>query len=261
MQASQVPADFPIPWANGAGGSYIRTPPTASQIGVQAGAASLTDGFPPLCFTPIASGGSWPYGQDFNGIFRWITQCIQWMQAGGPAVYNSAFSTQIGGYPAGAILRRADFAGFWINEVDNNTTDPDTGGANWQNAITVVGQGASVAVASPAVGDSTLKIATTAWAGALAPYVCAYVSGTTHRTKAGIADVITGITNPSTGVYVVSFTSLAGSNFVVDLTADSASDPCYAYVAARSVSSVTVHVVDTTTNALVNNPFSIAIWY
>jgi hypothetical protein len=260
MQASQIPNDFPIPWANGAGGSYVRTPPTASQIGVQAGAASLTDGFPPLCFTPIASGGSWPYGQDFNGILRWITQCIQWMQAGGPPVYNSAFSAEIGGYPAGAILRMASGGGYWVSGVDDNTSDPDTGGANWSNAITVLGTGATVP--TPTAGDASTKIASTAFVANVLPYVCAYISGTTvSRSKGGLNIQITSVTNPSTGVYVVNFTALASANFICNITPDSSGDPCLGYVAARTSSSVTVHIVDTTTAALVDNPFSLTIWY
>lgn len=132
MLASGIPAKFNIPWANGAGGSFIRPIPQASQIGVQDGAASLTDGFPPLNFVPVASGGVPPFGQDFNGILKQITQWAQWYSAGGPIVWDSAFSSAVGGYPAGALVASAVTVGIlWISTADNNTSNPDTGGANW----------------------------------------------------------------------------------------------------------------------------------
>ena len=135
MQDSGIPAKFPIPFANSAGSGFIRPIPQASQIGIQNGAASLTDGFPPNCFAPIAGGGSWPFGQDFNGLLKQITQWLQWMQAGGPIQWDSTFSAAIGGYPNGAVVASATTAGlWWRSAVDNNTTNPDTGGAGWVNA-------------------------------------------------------------------------------------------------------------------------------
>src|SRR6185437_15933104 len=130
MQASSVPAKFPIPWANSAGGGFVRPIPTASQIGIQNGAASLTDGFPPLNATPIASGGVPPFMQDTNGILKQITQWLQWTQAGAPVAWDSTFSSEIGGYPQGAIVASATVAGkFWLSTADNNTSNPDLGGA------------------------------------------------------------------------------------------------------------------------------------
>jgi hypothetical protein len=133
MLASAIPAKFPIPFANGAGGGFINTIPQASQIGVTPGAASLTDGLPPLNFQPVASGGIPPRGSDFNGLFNQITLWNQWHAAGGPVVFDSAFSTSIGGYPKGAILESATVNGNqWVSSVDNNTTDPDSASAaNW----------------------------------------------------------------------------------------------------------------------------------
>jgi hypothetical protein len=132
MQDSGIPAKFPIPWANSAGSGFIRTVPQASQIGHQNGAASLTDGFPPNCFIPIAGGGSWPWGQDFNGILNLITKWQQWNQAGGPISYDATFQTAIGGYPKGALVQSAAAPGvLWQSTVDNNTTNPDAAGAGW----------------------------------------------------------------------------------------------------------------------------------
>jgi len=131
MEASQAPTSFPAVWANSAGSGFIRAIPTASQIGVQNGAASLADGFPPDTFIQEAAGGVPPFGADTNGILNQITAGLQWQQIGGEPVYNPTLSTDIGGYPNGAILQSADGTGFWRSSVDNNTSDPDTGGANW----------------------------------------------------------------------------------------------------------------------------------
>jgi hypothetical protein len=132
MQLSDIVARFNIPWGNSAGVSYTHAIPQASQIGITPGAASLTDGFPPLNFLPVGGGGIPPFGQDFNGIFNWVTDAIQWIQAGGTWGYDSTFSAAINGYPQGAIVVAASGIGnFWLNLVDNNTSNPDTGGANW----------------------------------------------------------------------------------------------------------------------------------
>ena len=96
MQDSQQPVKFLIGFASSAGGAYIRPIPTASQIGIQNGAASLTDGFPPLCFLAESFGGVPPFGEDFNGLLNQLTLWCQWVSAGSPAYYDSAFSAAIG---------------------------------------------------------------------------------------------------------------------------------------------------------------------
>lgn len=126
MLSSSIPPKFPLSWAQNANSLYKRSIPTTSQIGIQNGAASLNDGFPPLTFTPEVAGGVPPFGQDFNGILSQISQIEQWQQAGGNWVYDSAFSTAINGYPAGAILESAILPGrLWVNSLDNNTQNPD----------------------------------------------------------------------------------------------------------------------------------------
>jgi hypothetical protein len=135
MRDIDIPTRFVIPWANSAGPSTIRAIPVASQISITPGAASLTDGFPPLTMQPEASGGVPPFGQDWNGILQQITKWNQWSQAGAPVGYDATFSTSIGGYPNGAVLSSAAGGGnYWISTVDNNTSNPDAGGANWAAA-------------------------------------------------------------------------------------------------------------------------------
>jgi hypothetical protein len=129
MLASQIPARIPLPFANSGTKNTI---PTASQIGITAGAASLTDGFPPLTFTPLDAGGVPPAGADFNGVLNAITAVQQWQSAGGSFTFNTAFSTSIGGYPNGATLISTSGDTNWLSTVDNNTTDPDSAGsAGW----------------------------------------------------------------------------------------------------------------------------------
>lgn len=134
MLASSIPQRIQLPWGTNAGGPYIRSIPIPSQIGVQAGAASFNDGLPPLTMTPTAGGGVWPFGQDFNGIFNQLSGWARWQAAGGTVKYDATFATAgyTNGYPAGASVANATALGsFWLNLVDNNTSNPDTGGANW----------------------------------------------------------------------------------------------------------------------------------
>ena len=129
MLSSSIPSKFGITFASGAGASFTAIIPEGPQPG---GRASLTDGFPPVNFDPIASGGIPPWGKDMNGLMKQVTQWLQWAEAGGPISFDSAFSTKIGGYPKGAfLLKKSTTDRYWISTADNNTADPDAAGANW----------------------------------------------------------------------------------------------------------------------------------
>lgn len=53
-------------------------------------------------------------------------------QSSGDPKYDAAFQTAVGGYPAGAEVLSATTPGLsWMSTTDNNTTNPDTGGAGW----------------------------------------------------------------------------------------------------------------------------------
>lgn len=132
MKASAIPGKFNIPFANSAGVGYVRPIPQASQIGVNDGFASLTDGFPPLNFLPLGAGGVPPFGQDMNGLLKQITAWTQWQNAGGAVPYDPTFQGQIGGYPYGSIVESAAAPGtFFISTADDNVTNPDGAGAGW----------------------------------------------------------------------------------------------------------------------------------
>jgi len=179
MKLSNLPARFNIPFANSAGGGYVRPVPEASQIGVQNGAASLTTGFPPMNFLPVGAGGVPPFGQDMNGILKQITLWNQWQGAGGLATYDGAFSTAIGGYPKSAMLASASTAGVvWLNLVDDNITNPDSGGANWVQIATATD--VQSGKWNYAVAGGTANALTVA----LTPALPAYTAGTVIYFKA-----------------------------------------------------------------------------
>lgn len=145
MQISDIPARLPIPFANSGPKNSI---PTASQIAITPGAASLTDGFPPLTMTPVAAGGVPPFGQDMNGILFATSAWSRWVAAGAPVSYDATFQTAIGGYPRGAMLVSSVPGRFWVSTVDNNVTNPNSGGAGWQ-PFAPSGAGVLVSLASP----------------------------------------------------------------------------------------------------------------
>jgi len=132
MQLNQTPARIYAAFAST--GSKVNPIPVPSQTGVGDGAsASWLDGFPPKTRTLIASGGIPPKGLDINGVLYMMSAWQRWQSAGGGAVYDGTFASDsnVGGYPKGARVLRADGTGYWLNQTDNNTTDPDAGGAGW----------------------------------------------------------------------------------------------------------------------------------
>ena len=128
--------------------------PVPSQIGITNGAASFTDGFPPLTRTPLGSGGVPPSGEDMNGILYMTTAHLALLCSGQPYKYDSGQATAIGGYDVGATLLRADGSGFWLNTLSGNTSDPETGGAGW-----VPGFNYGSTTVTATTGTATLSLA------------------------------------------------------------------------------------------------------
>lgn len=129
MQNSSQPKLLPVPFADAGSKQDI---PNDSQIGVTAGRASYTDGFPPLTRTPLAAGGVPPFGTDFNGVLNDITAAVRWSQAGAGYPFNAAFNTAVAGYPKGARIPNSTLDGFWLNTTDGNSTNPE----NTNSALT-----------------------------------------------------------------------------------------------------------------------------
>jgi len=107
------------------------TIPIASQINITPGAASYNDGFPPDTMIPPTAGGIPPNGLDFNGILYAISGPVAAMSQGQGFQYSSAYANLIGGYKPGAMLAATDATGYWFNITNNNSTNPDSGGAGW----------------------------------------------------------------------------------------------------------------------------------
>jgi hypothetical protein len=125
MLLANKPDQIVLPVASASGAATAI--PVASQIGITDGAASYTDGFPPLTRTPKAAGGVPPRGLEMNGVLKALSSIDRWSCAGGGYPFNSTFAndSNVGGYPKGARVLRSDGAGYWINTTDNNVTDPE----------------------------------------------------------------------------------------------------------------------------------------
>lgn len=196
MKATDIPTRFAEPFAKNASGTYKRTVPVTTLDPV---AASLDIGFPPDTFVPVGAGGTAPDGRDVNGILFASTSWNQWQGAGGPIPYDATFATAIGGYPKGAIVASATtFGAYWLCTTDDNTTDPDAGGAGWVSFLAGggIGTGARLVYASttsvqlsPYNGGylwinglnvqvpASLTLANTALAASTLYYVYAFMSG------------------------------------------------------------------------------------
>lgn len=130
MKIADIPPKFSIPFGNAAGVGYIRDIPT-TPTGV-VGQASLQEGFPPANFNPVSAGGVPPFGQDMNGLLKQATGWNRWQATGAFPLYDPTFQTNIGGYPSNScVASLVTTPLIWMSIVDDNTTNPDAGGAGW----------------------------------------------------------------------------------------------------------------------------------
>jgi hypothetical protein len=104
--------------------------------------------------TAVNAGGVPPSGQDFNGILNELSALSLWYNAGAGFAYDAPFAAAVGGYPKGARVLQAAGNGYWRSTVDNNLTDPDSGGAGW------VPEGASYLSSVYASAQQTLALGT-----------------------------------------------------------------------------------------------------
>lgn len=211
MQLINAPGKLVLPFANAGAKNSI---PVASQIGIVAGAASLTDGFPPLTRTPLAAGGVPPSGLDMNGIIYELSAILRWANAGGGYVYDGTFAadSNVGGYPKGARVLRSDGLGYWFNTADNNTTDPESAGtapalAGWvpdyTNGVTAVTMtGSNVTLTALQYGKPVIVISglLTANLNLIFPSIAAEWT----------------VINNTTGPYTVTCKTAAGTGVVVN---------------------------------------------
>ena len=215
MQLSNAPGKLLLPFANSGAKNTI---PTASQIGITPGAASLTDGFPPLTRTPLAAGGVPPSGLDMNGILFELSAILRWANAGGGYAFDGTFAadSNVGGYPKGARVMRSDGRGYWFNTTDNNTTDPEnvTAGvaaaAGWvpdyTNGVTAVTMTSANVTLTPAqYGKPIIVISGT-------------LTANLNLIFPNIAEEWTVI-NSTTGAFTITCKTAAGTGVVVNTAA------------------------------------------
>lgn len=209
MQSSNIPSKIPLPFAFGAGSGYKNTIPVASQIGVVDGRASLTDGFPPLNFTPISSGGVPPFGGDMNGILNEITAIQQWQQAGGFFPFDSAFAATVGGYPKGAIIQASSangFSGLWLSNIENNSNNPDTTGTGWTS------------LAFEGLVNVAISGTTTTLTASQSAFPIILVTGTLTANTSLIFPDVAGqwiVINSTTGSYTLTAKTAAGTGVLL----------------------------------------------
>lgn len=129
MQLSQIPTKFQKAFASLAAGGNIRAIPVTTP---DPDGASQELGFPPSTMTAVGAGGVPPDGRDMNGVLNNVSAWVIWQAAGGVVQYDAVFQAAIGGYPRYSVIGSVTAPGtYWQSTADNNTTNPDTGGANW----------------------------------------------------------------------------------------------------------------------------------
>lgn len=79
---------FKNPWAHKRTDTEAPFPPD-TQTNPGSGRTSIALGFPNETMIPQSNGGIPPYGQDFNGIFRAITENLAWYSVGGMFEYDA----------------------------------------------------------------------------------------------------------------------------------------------------------------------------
>ncbi len=128
MNQANAPSKITLPFSSSGSRNVI---PVPSQIGITPGAASFTDGFPPLTMTPLGAGGVPPSGLDMNGIFYTLSELARWLSCGAEFPFDSTFANDpnVQGYPKGAKVVMANGLGYWLNLLDGNITNPDTVGS------------------------------------------------------------------------------------------------------------------------------------
>jgi hypothetical protein len=228
MKAADIPVKIPLPFATNANPSNTRQIPETT---TDPNAASYNLGFPPPTFAPIGAGGVPPDGKDFNGLNNQQTAWLRWAQAGAPVQYDSAFATDpaVNGYPKGAILSGAILGQFWLNLVDDNATNPDTGGANWQsfyfpseNGQCQLNYGSPTVITLIPVDGNLVRINGPSWpipaGGVTAANTNVYVDGVAGQNLAASTTYYVGV-GIVAGVMTLGFFSKASYSHLPDTTA------------------------------------------
>ncbi len=120
MKSTDAPSKQVVPFgSNGPREAITATTPSGSNQ------ASYDQGFPPITMTLKSAGGLPPKGQDMNQILFEQSSFNRYFAAGGGYQFDSTFASGISGYPAGARIPNSTNNGFWVNTIDDNTTNPE----------------------------------------------------------------------------------------------------------------------------------------
>ena len=131
MNRSDAPKKQSVPFAiNGQRDDLLSKTPAGDN------SASYDAGFPAVTMILKTAGGLPPKGQDMNQILFELSSIARWLSAGAINGYDSDFSTAIGGYPMGAVVLGSDGLTRYMNTVESNTTNPESGGTGWLNLTT-----------------------------------------------------------------------------------------------------------------------------
>jgi len=128
MKRTEAPKKQPVPFA--IGGLREELLPSTPAGG---NTASYINGFPPITMVQKNAGGLPPKGQDMNQILYELSNLSRWASSGAINSFDSSFSTGVAGYPKGAQILGDDGYTIYISKIDDNTSNPSTGGAGWFN--------------------------------------------------------------------------------------------------------------------------------
>lgn len=128
MKRTESPKKQPIPFAvGGLREDLLPTTPAGDNT------ASYNNGFPPITMVQKNAGGLPPKGQDMNQILYELSSLSRWASSGAINSFDSDFSSKTGGYPKGSQLIGDDGATIYISTIDDNTSNPNSGGGGWFN--------------------------------------------------------------------------------------------------------------------------------
>ncbi|MCH7381361.1 gp53-like domain-containing protein [Acinetobacter higginsii] len=95
------------------------------------GAASFQMGFPYETMVDKIAGGVPPNGEDFNGVFNYLSQHQVWLNAGGQYKFNAVLAEALGGYQKGAVVASNDGLKLYVCTYDGNLHDPNSDMTGW----------------------------------------------------------------------------------------------------------------------------------
>lgn len=136
MKRTDAPKKQPVPFGvNGPREDLLPTTPAGNNQ------ASYDSGFPPVTMILKSAGGLPPKGEDFNQILFELSALNRWASSGTLNSYDSTFATSIGGYAKGSMVLSDSGLIIYMNTVDDNSANPNTGGAGWVNLLAFLGLG------------------------------------------------------------------------------------------------------------------------